>query len=102
MVLELAEIRVHADGGAAFETAIAQGLQDVLRHSPGFIGARVERGIEDATRYLLLIEWQTLEDHTIGFRQSERFAQWRAIVGRHFAEPPRVEHFTRAMSAAAR
>jgi len=93
MILEVAQIEIRAGEGPAFEAAVARGLETVVRHSPGFIGARVRRGIEAPQRYLLLIEWQTLEDHTVGFRQSERFPQWRAIVGPFFAQPPRVEHF---------
>ena len=85
MILEVAEIEIRPGDGPAFEAALARGLETVLRHSPGFISARVQRGIESPQRYLLLIEWRALEDHTVGFRQSERFAQWRAIVGPFFA-----------------
>jgi heme-degrading monooxygenase HmoA len=49
--------------------------------------------MENAERYILQIFWNTLEDHTVGFRQSEAFAQWRTIVGPFFASPPVVEHF---------
>jgi heme-degrading monooxygenase HmoA len=93
MILEVAEIEIRAGAAEAFEAAVAHGLDTVVRHSPGFIGARLRRGIESPQRYLLLVEWETLEAHTVGFRQSERFAQWRAIVGPHVAQPPRVEHF---------
>ncbi len=98
MILEVADIRIRDGEQAEFEAAIERGLQTVLRHSPGFIGAKVERGIESPTRFLLLIEWQTLENHTVDFRQSPRFAEWRAIVGPFFAEPPKVEHFARAVT----
>jgi heme-degrading monooxygenase HmoA len=93
MILEVAEIEIRVGAAEAFEAAVAQGLDAVVRHSPGFISARLRRGIESPQRYLLLVEWETLEAHTVGFRQSERFAQWRAIVGPHFAQPPHVEHF---------
>lgn len=93
MILELADIRIHPGQNAAFEEAIARGLREVVIHSKGFQGFKVNRGIESNERYLLQIFWETLEDHTVGFRQSERFAQWRAIVGPFFASPPVVEHF---------
>ncbi len=64
MILELADIRIHPGQQAAFDEAIE-----------------------------LQIFWATLEDHTIGFRQSPAFADWRAIVGPFFASPPVVEHF---------
>ena len=53
----------------------------------------MNKGLESPERYLLTIRWNTLEDHTVGFRGSPAFAQWRAIVGPYFAQPPHVEHF---------
>lgn len=93
MILELADIRIAAGQNAAFEEAIERGLRTVISHAKGFAGFKVNRGVESAERYILQIFWDTLEDHTVGFRQSEAFAQWRAIVGPFFASPPVVEHF---------
>jgi heme-degrading monooxygenase HmoA len=93
MILELADIRIHSGQNAAFEEAIERGLQTVIRQAKGFQGYKVNRGIENKERYILQIFWDTLEDHTVGFRQSEAFAQWRAIVGPFFAGAPVVEHF---------
>ena len=56
-------------------------------------GYTINRGIESPDRYVLQIHWDTLEDHTVGFRQSDLFTQWRAIIGPFFAAPPVVEHF---------
>ncbi|MDE2128781.1 MAG: antibiotic biosynthesis monooxygenase [Betaproteobacteria bacterium] len=93
MILELADIRIQPGRQAEFEAAIVRGVDTVIAHAKGFIGYEIRKGVESAERYLLMIHWATLEDHTVGFRQSEAFAQWRAIVGPYFAEPPRVEHF---------
>ncbi|MEO7941441.1 MAG: antibiotic biosynthesis monooxygenase [Burkholderiaceae bacterium] len=93
MILELADIRIHAGQNAAFEEAIQRGLATVIGHAKGFKGFSVHRGIESAERYVLQIAWETLEDHNVGFRESPQFAQWRAIVGPFFAGPPTVEHF---------
>ena len=93
MILELADIRIAPGQNAAFEEAIERGLRTVISHAKGFAGFKVNRGMESAERYILQIFWDTLEDHTVGFRQSEAFAQWRAIVGPFFASPPMVEHF---------
>lgn len=93
MILELADIRIQAGQNAAFDQAIERGLRDVISKAKGFRGFKVNKGIENPQRYILQIFWETLEDHTIGFRQSEAFAQWRGIVGPFFAEPPVVEHF---------
>lgn len=100
MILEIADFRIHPGQQAAFEAAVAHGIATVLSRSPGFVSARVERGIESPERYVLLIEWQTPEDHTVGFRGGPLFPAWREIVGGFFAGPPSVEHFERVPLAA--
>ncbi len=93
MILEVADIRIQPGRQAEFDAAIIHGVTTVIAKARGFSGYQVHKGIESPERYLLMIRWATLEDHTVGFRESEAFAQWRAIVGPFFAEPPRVEHF---------
>ena len=94
MILEIADIRIAPGRQAAFDEAIERGLRTVIAHAKGFQGFKVNKGIESPERYILQIFWDTLEDHTVGFRESPAFAQWRAIVGPFFAQPPVVEHFT--------
>ena len=98
MTLELADIRIAPGQQAAFEEAIARGIATVVSRARGFRGASVHRGIENPERFVLQIEWNTLEDHTVHFRQGPLFAEWRAIVGPYFATPPVVEHFERLPS----
>ena len=93
MILELADIRIHPGQNTAFEEAIGRGLREVISHAKGFQGFKVNKGVESTDRYVLQIFWDTLEDHTIGFRQSDAFTAWRSIVGLFFAGPPVVEHF---------
>jgi heme-degrading monooxygenase HmoA len=93
MILEIADIRIAPGRQAAFEEAIERGLQTVIAQASGMRGYKVNHGIESPERYVLQIFWDTLEDHTVGFRESPLFAQWRAIVGPFFAQPPVVEHF---------
>ncbi len=93
MILELADIRIHPGQQAAFDAAIQKGVNEVVAKAKGFRGFKVNRGIESPERYLLQIFWDTLENHTVDFRQSPAFADWRAIVGPFFAAPPAVEHF---------
>ena len=93
MILELAEIRIHPGQQAAFDEASERGLKTVISHAKGFEGFKVNKGMESPERYILQIFWATLEDHTIGFRQSPAFADWRAIVGPFFAVAPSMEHF---------
>ncbi len=93
MILELADIRIHAGRQIDFEKAVKHGLDSVLSKANGFVRYEVRPCIESPERYVLLIHWETLEDHTVGFRMSSAHAQWRAIVGGYFAQPPFVEHF---------
>ena len=93
MILEIADIYIHPGQNAAFEEAIQRGLANAIKTAHGFQGYKVNRGIESTERYILQIFWGKLEDHTVGFRQSPAFAEWRAIVGPFFARAPVVEHF---------
>lgn len=93
MILELADIRIHPGQQAAFDAAIQRGIAQVISKAKGFQGYKVNKGIESPERYILQIFWATLENHTIDFRESPAFADWRAIVGPFFAGPPTVEHF---------
>lgn len=93
MILELADFLIHPNQNAAFEEAIQRGLTTVIAKAKGFEGFKVNRCIENPSRYILQIFWTTLEDHTVGFRESAAFGEWRAIVGPFFASPPVVQHF---------
>lgn len=92
MILETAILNVRVGDEAAFERALVQ-ARPLIAASPGFVNLEIRRCIETANRYLLLAKWQSLEEHTIGFRQSERYQRWRALL-HHFYEPfPTVEHY---------
>ena len=93
MILEIADIRIKPGTQAEFEAAIAKGAKEVIANAKGFKGYKVNKGVESPERYVLMIYWQTLENHTVDFRQSAAFTQWRALVGPYFAAPPAVEHF---------
>jgi heme-degrading monooxygenase HmoA len=92
MILELATIAITPGTNADFERNLER-AQLVLRQSPGYISHEFQHCIEDADRYVLLIRWETLEAHTVGFRESDLFVQWRALIGPYFAHPPVVQHF---------
>ena len=93
MILELVDIRIQPGQQAAFDEAIQRGVETVIAKAKGFQGFKINRGIESPERYVLQIFWTTLENHTVDFRESPAFAEWRAIVGPFFAQPPMVEHF---------
>ena len=94
MILEIADIRIATGKNEAFEAAIQHGLATVASRSVGYRAHKVHKGIESPDRYVLMIWWDTLENHTVDFRQGPLFAEWRAIVGPFFSVPPSVEHFT--------
>ncbi|TAG04766.1 MAG: antibiotic biosynthesis monooxygenase [Betaproteobacteria bacterium] len=94
MILEVADIRIAPGKQAEFDAAIIKGLETVISRANGFRGYKVNKGVESPERYILMIYWATLEDHTVAFRQGPLFPEWRAIVGPFFAVPPTVEHFT--------
>ncbi len=72
--------------------AIRHGVETVASQAKGFRGYKVNKGVESPDRYVLMIYWDTLENHTVDFRGSENFAEWRGLVGQYFASPPDVEH----------
>ena len=94
MILEIADIMIGAGKNVEFEEAIERGVREVIQNAKGFLGFHIQKGIESPNRYILMIQWQTLENHTVDFRESPAFAVWRGIVGPYFEKPPSVEHFS--------
>ena len=94
MILEIADIRIHPGQNAAFEAAISKAVETVLPRTTGVNGFKANRSFDSPERYVPQIFWDTLEDHTVGFRQGPLFAEWRSHIGPFFASPPLVEHFT--------
>ncbi len=92
MIMETATIEV-LDGKETEFEAVLEAAKLVLGQATGFNVLHVHRGIERPNVYLLAIGWDTLEDHTVGFRESELFVQWRELIGPFFANPPVVEHW---------
>jgi heme-degrading monooxygenase HmoA len=92
MILESAMLSVKPGQNAAFEAAMAE-ARPLIAASPGFLGIEVRPCLERPGNYLLLVRWARLEDHTEGFRGSDRYEKWRALL-HHFYDPfPIVEHF---------
>lgn len=97
MIQEIAILTVRARHGAAFERAMSE-ARPLIATTPGFRGLELRPCLEttDAEaprRYLLLVRWDRVEDHTVGFRGSDRYDRWRALL-HHFYDPfPTVEHY---------
>ena len=94
MILEHCDIEIDPAKQKEFEEANLRGVDTVISKAKGFKGYKVNHSMETPSRYLLLIYWDNLESHTVDFRGSSAFADWRAIVGPFFAKPPHVEHMT--------
>jgi heme-degrading monooxygenase HmoA len=93
MVLEVAQIDVLPGQEGAFAAAYAKG-RELITNTPGCRSVRMTRGIESPSRFVLLVEWDSVEAHEVNFRRAEQFTKWRALIGPYFAQPPMVEHFT--------
>ena len=92
MVLEVAILDIKPGMRQDFELAFAC-AQDIISSMPGYIAHELQQCVENANRYLLLVNWATLEDHTVGFRGSEQYQEWRALL-HHFYDPfPEVQHY---------
>jgi heme-degrading monooxygenase HmoA len=93
MVLEVALIDVVPGSQEAFVVAY-QTARPILLGTPGCLSVRMTRGVESPARFVLLVEWDSVEAHKKYFRGTVRFTQWRRWIGEYFAKPPLVEHFT--------
>lgn len=93
MIREHAVLQIKPGLASQFEKTLDQALP-IIRSMPGCLQAEVSRCLEDAHLYLLLVDWERLEDHDPGFRQSERYQEWKALL-HHFYDPfPTIQHFT--------
>ncbi len=93
MIIEIADFKIRPEQRDAFAEAITRAAATVLSQAAGYRRHQILACQETAGRFVLTVEWDTLEAHTVGFRQSPAFAEWRAIIGPFFLEPPHVEHF---------
>lgn len=92
MILEAAYLTVKSGETTNFENAFKQ-ASSIIASMSGYIHHELQRCIEDSDKYLLLVQWETLEDHTEGFRGSDEYQEWKALL-HHFYDPfPTVEHF---------
>lgn len=96
MILEVAILNIRDGSRDAFESAFRE-ASVIISSMPGYHSHELRRCIEAPDRYILLVHWQRLEDHTVGFRQSAEYQKWRALL-HHFYDPfPTVEHYERPL-----
>lgn len=92
MVIEVALIDVQQGREDEFASAYAE-AKSLLATTPGCRSVRMTRGVETPTRFVLLVEWDSVEAHEENFRATDRFTRWRGLIGPYFDGAPRVEHF---------
>ena len=101
MILEVAILNVKSGQELSFEAAFEK-AQQIIRSMPGYLSHQLQRCLENKGRYLLLVNWERLEDHTEGFRTSPQYQQWRQLL-HHFYDPfPDVEHYALLPECSAR
>lgn len=92
MILEVAILEIKPKQEQAFEAAFAE-AQLIISSIKGYISHQLQKSIENPNRYILLVNWETLEDHTVGFKESAEYQEWRTLL-HHFYDPfPTVEHY---------
>jgi heme-degrading monooxygenase HmoA len=92
VIVEVAMLDVMPGREDDFERAFAE-ASAIIGAADGYQGHSLSRCLERPSRYLLLVRWNTLEDHTVGFRGSDRYQEWKRLL-HHFYDPfPSVEHF---------
>jgi len=93
MVIELAYLRINPADSDAFEKAVAE-AKPCFEKQDSCHGMRLGKVLEEPGRYLLQVDWDSVEAHMVTFRESADFQRWREIVGGFFTEPPQVEHIS--------
>jgi heme-degrading monooxygenase HmoA len=92
VVLEVVMLNVRPGQSAPFEQAFAK-AQAIVASMDGYISHRLDRSLETPDKFVLLVEWRRIEDHTVGFRQSAGFQEWKQLLYDFYNSPPVVEHF---------
>jgi quinol monooxygenase YgiN len=96
MVTEIAQIEVKPGMESEFEAGV-KAAAPVFKRAKGCSSMELRRSVEKPSRYRLFVEWATVEDHTVDFRGSSDFQEWRKLVAHCFASPPEVEHVTQVV-----
>lgn len=99
MIIEHGIFRITEGQEAAFEAAFPNAIPHIAA-SDGFISLEMRRSVEKPATYHLLVRWRSVDDHMVGFRESDAFKKWREVIGPFFAQPPEVEHFQEAFASA--
>lgn len=92
MILEVVIFNMKPGSAADFAAAFPS-AEKVISSAKGYVSHTLQPSLDTPDRYILMVKWQTLENHMVDFRGSEKFVEWRAIISPFFAEAPVMEHY---------
>jgi len=92
MILEVAILDIKPGSGEEFEVAFKR-ASSIIASTSGYVSHELQRCIENTNRYILLVRWQKLADHTIGFRESPKYQEWKSLLHHFYSPFPIVEHY---------
>ncbi|MDA9125161.1 antibiotic biosynthesis monooxygenase [Flavobacteriaceae bacterium] len=92
MILEVAILNIKRGQSEAFEKAFSR-AKNIISSMNGYINHQLKKCVEEKDKYILLVNWETIEDHEIGFRKSEDYQQWKALLHNFYQPFPTVQHY---------
>jgi len=98
VVLEAVTLHIRSGQSQQFETAFKQ-AQSIIVSMTGYISHELQRCLEEKDKYLLLVRWRSIEDHTVGFRSHPDFADWRRLLHHFYDPPPVIQHYEQVASS---
>ena len=93
MIMEVAILNVKSGSSKNFEAAFKEASK-IISSMPGYVSHELHKCVETADRYILLVQWDKLEDHTVQFRQSDQYKRWRKLLHHFYGSFPTVEHYS--------
>lgn len=92
MILEVAILHIKPELNHSFESTFKEASK-IIANMEGYIEHQLQKCLEQENKYILLVRWETLEHHEIGFRGSEQYQQWKALLHHYYSPYPVVEHY---------
>ncbi|WP_110932973.1 antibiotic biosynthesis monooxygenase family protein [Paenibacillus bouchesdurhonensis] len=92
MILEVAELHVKPGTMNDFESSFRQASK-IISAMPGYIEHELHKCVEEENKYILLVKWRSITDHEVGFRKSERYQEWKALLHQFYDPFPKVQHY---------
>lgn len=97
MILEVTKLDIRPGQEREFVAAFKQ-AQNILMRAKGYIDHQLQKCLEIENRYIMLINWETLENHTVDFKQAPEYQEWRALLHHFYEPPPKAEHYAGVFS----